>query len=340
MPSIPGGGTTRRDTRRDTSVRHDSRPRAPAVRPSPEAVAAARTLVAEALVPEVVTALKEAGVRPILLKGLAVARWLYQDGSRTYKDTDLLVDPNQVGAAESVLRHLGFEHPPLDDLPLDRPWHAHAWHRGDGVGSIDLHRTLIGVGVPPEELWRVLCVRTEVVRVAHADVEILDPPARALHVALHAAQDGARRGTAREDLVRGLDQLPESIWTEADELAVRLRAVPAFVAGLRLVPAGAELAARLGLPDEASVEISLRAQAAPSISLGLDWLINTPGVGRKLVLVAHKLVPPLAFMRAWSPLARRGPLGVVLAYIWRVVWLCRNTPGALRVWWRTRRDLR
>ncbi len=311
------------------------------VRPDSEVVAAARTLVAEALVPEVASALKVAGVRCILLKGLAVERWLYQDGSRTYKDTDLLVDPVSVGAAESVLQDLGFEHPPRDDIPLDRPWHAHAWHRRDGVGSIDLHRTLIGVGVSAEELWQILSAHTEVIRVADTDVEILDPSARALHVALHAAQDGARRGTARDDLIRALEQLSPDLWIEAADLAVRLRAVPAFVAGLSLVPAGAELATRLSLPHhEASVETSLRAQAAPSVALGFDWLVNTPGLRRKLLLVTHKLFPSAAFMRAWSPVARRGPLFLVLAYLWRLVWLCGSTPRALRAWRRARRELR
>ncbi len=310
----------------------------PVIQPPPEVFAVAQTLLADSVTPEVVQALHAAGIRPVLLKGPALADWLYQDGSRTYQDTDLLVDPARVEQAELVLTRLGFKHPPVDDIPLDRPWHAHAWFRRGR--NVDLHRTLIGVRVPPRELWKVLSTRTETTQVGGAEVEILDPPARALHVALHAAQDGTRPGkNAQRDLARALACVPTQVWEEAADLAARLDAVPAFAAGLRLFPAGEALATRLGLPESRSVEVALRASAAPPLSLGFDWLANTPGLRPKLAFLAHKLVPPLAFMQAWTPLAHRGPLGLVAAYLWRPLWLCGNAAPALRAWWRTRREL-
>jgi hypothetical protein len=53
-------------------------------------------------------------------------------------------------------------------------------------------------------------------------------------------------------------------------------------------------------------------------------------------LVGHKLAPPATFMHKWSPLARRGPLGLAAAYVWRPFWILSRTPDALRAWARAR----
>jgi hypothetical protein len=54
--------------------------------------------------------------------------------------------------------------------------------------------------------------------------------------------------------------------------------------------------------------------------------------------VLGKTFPPPAFMRAWSPLARRGALGLALAYAWRPVWLVVHSGAAVRAWRRARRS--
>ena len=72
-------------------------------------LAAARTLGVDALAAETIEALRAAGVRSILLKGPALAGWLYGDGAlREYGDCDLLVDPADTDRAAVVLRELGF----------------------------------------------------------------------------------------------------------------------------------------------------------------------------------------------------------------------------------------
>jgi hypothetical protein len=51
----------------------------------------------------------------------------------------------------------------------------------------------------------------------------------------------------------------------------------------------------------------------------------------------HKLVPPATFMRKWSRLARRGRIGLLLAYLWRPLWLVGRTPRAMAQWRQARR---
>jgi hypothetical protein len=116
-------------------------------------------------------------------------------------------------------------------------------------------------------------------------------------------------------------------------LAARIDASEAFAAGLRLLPDGEQLAEELALPAVYSVETLLRAESAPPMSLGFDWLARTPGARRKLALVLGKLVPDKEFMRAWSPLAgRRTKSGLALAYAWRPLWLIWHSVPGFRAW--------
>lgn len=304
--------------------------------PSLDVLTVARTLAIDRVAAEVVGALRAAGIQSILLKGASFV-WLYDDGPpRAYGDCDLLVAPKDIERSERLLRALGFEHPPLDDLPHDKPWHAHAWNR-PGDPSIDLHRTLIGVGVTPEELWNVLSARAERMTLAGTEVEILDGVARAMHIALHAAQDGQRLRRPLWDLERAVSKIPEAVWRDAARLASRLDATQAFAAGLRLHPAGSDIAARLGLAPDRSVEVILRSTGAPQVAVGIDWLMRTPGFGRKTQLVFRKLFPPRPFMRAWSPLARRGAAGLAMAYVWRPVWLLTRAGPGMKAWRRARK---
>lgn len=295
---------------------------------------AVRTLSTDLVTVEVVSALEAAGIACLVLKGPALAEWLYPDSPRFYGDSDVMVSEDSIDQAEKVLRDMGFEHPPLDDIPHDKPWHAHAWVR-PGTGSVDLHRTLIGAGAPPAKVWRVLSERTDVMQVGGREVTIPEASVRAMHVALHAAQDGARNQRFLEDLERAVEQ-PLALWEQANEIAERIDAVPSFAAGLRMLPAGTAVAERLALPAQATIEISLRASGSPPEALGLAWLASRPGVGNKLVFAARKLIPPPSFMRAWTPLARTGPPGLVAAYVWRWLWLVVKTPPAVRAWWRAR----
>src|SRR4051794_20880272 len=77
-------------------------------RPS-DLLGAARALTIDAIAARVVREFRKNGVRPLLLKGAAVSRWLYaDDGSRWYADLDVLVGPSDLGTAERTLDNIGF----------------------------------------------------------------------------------------------------------------------------------------------------------------------------------------------------------------------------------------
>ena len=305
---------------------------------SPAVLRAAKTLRIDQVTAEVVHALRARDIPSLLLKGPAVARWLYTDGAvRAYIDTDLLVRSADVERAEETLAELGFTHAPLDDIPGDKPWHGHEWIRMADRAVVDVHRTLIGVA-NTGDVWDVLSPTAETWQVGGAEVAVLDEPGRALHVALHAAQNGVQGRQSMEDLARALEQVPAPVWEGAAALAERLGATAALGAGLRLLEPGVALADRLGLSARVPVDTVLRAGDFPAVAVGLAWLASRPGVRAKAALVVHKAFPSPAFLRAWTPLARRGRLGLALAYPYRLWWLAAHTPLAVRAWRRARRQ--
>src|SRR5512133_3764002 len=214
-------------------------------------------LALDALATDVTAALAGAGIRAILLKGPALADWLYRGEARLYSDVDLMIARAERAAAERVLEGLGFELVALDVLPHDRPHHARTWLRPGGA-AVDLHHTLIGIGGSSELAWHALTEETEHMRLAAGEVEVLSRPARAFIVTLHAAQHGMLAAGPLEDLNRAVERLPIAGWATAARLAERLDALPAFATGIRLTPSGRMLATRLQIADHTSAESLLR----------------------------------------------------------------------------------
>jgi len=287
---------------------------------------------------EVLDALRSHGVECVLLKGPVLAGWLYADGAaRSYVDTDILVSPPAFPKAQRVLAEIGFS-TYVDDS--DTPgWRqvAHHWRRATDGANVDLHRTLVGVGVSDGELWDALAADTVPIDFRGRSVRSLALPARALHIALHAAQHGVRGGKHLDDLERALAQIDFQVWAAARTLAARLGATGAFATGLRLSEPGRRLAERLALPADRSVETALLAGGSVPGALGWHYVASARGVVPRARIVARKLIPTPRFMRKWSPLARRGRRGLAAAYVARVGWvLVRVVPGFV-AWRRARR---
>lgn len=300
---------------------------------SDQAVAAATRLRVDAATAEVLRALDGANVRSRLLKGAALWDWHRSDPTWSYLDCDLWLHPDDLAACEGELERLGFSRD-FDERRLPEWWreHASSWSRGDDAASVDIHRTLQGIGVDALTAWQVLGLRGEAIDVAGYPALRLPEPARALYVTLHAAHHGQAWGKALVHLERALQVVPEPAWEEASVLAARLQATDAFSAGLRLRPEGSELAARLGLQAPRSVTAVLHAETPPPTALGFAQLADAPGFRRRLEILARKMFPPAAFIRHWWPPAQRGPLMLVVGYAYRQLWLIKSACRGLPAW--------
>jgi hypothetical protein len=283
---------------------------------------------------EVLRAFEASGVKTLLLKGPSVVQWLYEaHDPRSYIDCDLLVRPGDLGVAEHALESRGFS-PNLYEREMPTWWREHAvgWLRAADGAIVDLHQTLPGVGVGPDRLWLTLSAAVDEIDVAGFRATTLTIPGRALHLALHAAQHGVGWAHVIAELERAVSSTDEAVWRAAVELAEALDAVPALAAGLRMTAPGRTLACTLDLPADRSVEVALRASSPPPVALGFDQLARAEDWRARLRIMRHKVAPPATFVRAWSPLARRGRLGLVLAYAWRPLWLLRSAPAGFRAW--------
>jgi len=262
--------------------------------------------------------MRDGGVRPLLLKGPAVARWLYAPGERRYVDCDLLVPARERAGAERVLRRLGFR---------PRPWRAwlraaREWQRGEA--TVDLHTAVFGVGVTSERAWDVLSRETETMAVGGVDVEVLALPARTLQLATHVAQHPPSHGQSqsREDLRRAVERVSTTTWQDAAHLADELDAEAALAAGLRQVDGGEKLARDLGVAGASSRLVELVSGDGPPIALALAQIAAAESARLRLMLLARAVVPERTTAKA---------------YVTRLIALARRAPADLAAWRRARR---
>lgn len=295
---------------------------------------------------EVRSALRDVGVATVLLKGRAFAHLLYRaTDPRDYSDVDLLVRHEDEARAQQVLAALGFS-PDYGSAPIELPkrslgegsMYGGAWYRErDGV-TIDLHHTLPQLVIDPLTVWDVLAQHTITIDVGGSATEILDPPASALLVALHAAHHGQAFGSAVEDLRRAAQRFDAECWREACALAATLDAIAPFGTGLGILPEGRAIAEQLGLSTDPSFGLRLRWSDAPWGSSFIAALANERGIRGRLGLLAGLLGPRPAVLRLSSPLARRGRRGLAAAYALRPFGLLRRAPAAVLAWQRVRRS--
>jgi hypothetical protein len=307
-------------------------------RPDPAVIdETAISLAVDRMSVEVVRALADAGIEAILLKGPAILDRLYDRGEhRPYVDCDLLIPAAAEPAVAAVLMQLGFSPGTGFGVPDPGVANEHEWHRGGD--HLDLHGSLSGVAAPAERVWPVVTADAQWLVVAGHRMRVLGPGALALLLALHAAADGPAAAKPLEDLRRGLVRLEDAAWREAAELARALDALPAFGAGLGLLPEGADRLAHLGVDPGYDVAVALRARAAQPLAHSLERIRREGTLRGKLRRIARGVAPTPTYMRRWSALARRGNAGLALAYLWRLAWLVVQVVPGLRAWRRARRD--
>ena len=274
---------------------------------------------------EVCTALVDAGVGAILLKGASFATWLYDSAlERTSTDVDVLVDPVDEPAAARVLDRLGFRtlHGRSAAMLFGHP--AVEWVRG--TDCVDLHRGRFwGITVAPEAAWSVLAEHRETITLGGAPIEVLDEAGRTLQLVVHAAavraDFHARRVTTSTARSSGS---PTACGGTPPVWPRQLGADAAFATGLGLTDAGAVLARSLGLVDPArwdrvaSVDATLRAEGAPRFATGIARWMAEPGLRPRIAIAARVVVPTPSYLAQQFPWAPRSSLHLLCAY---VAWL-------------------
>lgn len=300
--------------------------------------AALRSFSVDAVTAEVVGALEERSIECILLKGPTIATWLYaHERPRLYSDTDLLVERSDWNRTMTVMRELGFR----DALgPLAHPrmesGAGHPWKRDDDGAEVDLHYTLFGFTAPPERAWDLIASSAKRMSVGGAEVLTPSHPATLLHVCLHAVQHGGRRqAKPMIDLEQAVRLGKPADWSAAARLAGDLGALDTFAAGLALLPKGRALAAELDVAAKPSTAASLRIDSTP-MAEGFAELAAAEGIRAKIQLVRHEALPSREFMRWWTPMARSGRTGMLLAYAWRLAWLATHAIPGMIAWRRSR----
>jgi hypothetical protein len=292
-----------------------------------ELIGAAITMAVDRVTEEVVTAFGRAGVPCVLLKGPSIAQWLYPIGGRSYRDTDLLVSPHDFHRATDVLRSLGFGAP--SHALVD---HAHTYQRNAGgyAQSVDLHRTLPYLVSPPDEVWQALWGSHATIAVGATQVDVLGVPPRCLHIAMHALQHAFEARGPYEDLRRALDAARLEDWSEAAVLGRRLGAEDALAAGLCLIPEGEAVSERLGLTTERRGIVRMAATVDEQLpAYQVQRFLDAESLGERVRLLVNPIMLSPTNLRQVSPLARRGRLGLGLAYASRPFVVAGRTGSAL-----------
>ncbi len=311
---------------------------------------AAHAMALDVAAAEVVPALESAGIACVVLKGPGSAHWLFPEdpGQRVYTDIDLLVDPARFHAAEAELATLGFRQPLSGYQGHSDEWaDESAWERpGSPPTSIDLHRGFHGVG-HREAFWAAVDAHTVMLEVAGTSVRIPDAAGCALVTALHESAAGRAEQSAA-DVRRALVRFDDETWREAAQRAVDSQALPSFVLGLTLHPAGRDLVRRLDLTPDLPVDVAIRSlvtTGADAESVERVWLLqhrwdSVSGWRPRIRVMVDAVFPSAEYLRATRPLARRNRLGLMAVRVARPIALLARAPGVLKLLvsghWRSR----
>lgn len=296
---------------------------------------AARSMAADAAAAEVGRAFRDAGIRWMLLKGPAIARRLYDDGTqRPYSDVDALVHPDDYAAAESILEAIGYEQ--VNYSTRATAEHASPWRKSSRA-EVDLHRSFAHLNSPPLAVWSALSRDAASLHVLREDVPVPSLPALALIVALHALHHAGTATKPAVDLERACRQLSLDDWRAAQRVAAELGAERNLAAALSLEAETSAVGAALGLPRLRRWEITLRSGERARLAAALGGLGDRRGLRARLAAVYREIVPDRAVTEGALRPAYGGS-STVLVRVRRFARAARKLPVATLAWWVQRRD--
>lgn len=264
-------------------------------------------LRAESECVRVTALLRDAGIRTVVLKGLAVAHLDYADPShRSTNDVDLLVRPDDLGPATELLTDSGFRR----DLPERRPGFDRRFAKdvtmyGPRRVEVDLHRTLLrgpfGAAIDLDELWE----HQEHLEVAGLPRRgALDRPSRLLHACYTVAVADARPTLANHCDVALLASDPALDWDAVRSRAERWRAWGVVVDGV--AAASRTTGVALEVPIRGTRDRSQERWRSLYRSGGGSLVATTAGMARALgPAAAARYLRDLAFPSAAYRRGRR-----------------------------------
>lgn len=186
----------------------------------------------------VLTALRAAGLAPIVLKGVALTETVYKDpGLRPFGDMDILFPLDQIDEAQRVVESIGYR---ASVTPHNRQWYfEHYYHLPPfsakrGSLSIELHWDLGRRPHPFELDFPGIRARAVTFSVEGTDAQMMGPEDMLCHLALHSGWGNGFDGHIRsivdiaEVARRGID------WELLTRVVIEQRLAPIVTPALEL----------------------------------------------------------------------------------------------------------
>jgi hypothetical protein len=186
--------------------------------------------------------------------------------------------------------------------------------------AIDAHFWLAGTSVDPQIVWDHVAVPHEEIELGGRRVAAPRREVLAFHIATHAAQHGPGYAKGTRDLELALELWPEEVWRAAAAVAAGVGAGPSFAGGLRVIPAGAGMARRLGLEETPELDWEIRnLDARPRGRFHLDALRDAQTFGARAAILRRALLPKRDWLVRDYPWAWRGGPLLAAAYVLHVL---------------------
>lgn len=273
---------------------------------------------------------EKAGIRALLIKGLAAARTGLRPG-RIPSDADLLVEPARVGELLEIYARHGWRPRPIpDSFPRALPWHARTlWHEGWPV-DIDVHWYWPGMLADPADVFTRLWERRRMTVMAGVPVATTGEADTVLVLALHSLRE-AKVLPADDHRMIEYSQLIAEIGHRpglADEVLAAARTVGAVQTALPLLRAlGFDIAEEPG--DEGLRRWRLHASSPDPVSSWVDAVFAAP-CWRRPAIVWRAVFPSAAELRAIDPLITDDPRSLHRGWWRRFRRGLRTIRGAVR----------
>ncbi len=288
--------------------------------------AAARAMVAERQLAQVLQALAEAGVSTLVVKGAAMGAYYPDPALRSYGDLDVVVPHHQLEQAATALSRIGYRGSDQKQWRLAHHFHLSPLHSEDGRLTVEIHWQLARPNqpwtLPMEELW----ARAIPWSVAGQPTLRLDAVDTVLYLSLHTLIHHLARLGLRPlcDLRQVIKDWGPLEWQALVRRAVEYRLARAVYLMLRLA--------------EQILQVTVPAQVKEGLGPGLEEPSLTEWIAGFLASDSPSAPHmPASAVQAWA----HGAGSKKFRYLWRRLYPPREEmasiygipPDSPRIWW-------